>query len=78
MASFGTAVRPLLMASVFQDRVAQRRILITASIDESRRLAARRDYLPPRLQIGRVRVAGSDNLTEVGDSIEFNEQVLPT
>ncbi len=40
---------------------------------ESGKLAALRDYLLPRLLSGRVRVAGSDNLTYDGESSELNE-----
>lgn len=56
MAAFVTAVPPSPLVSTFQDQVAPMINLITANIHESRRLAALRDYLLPRLLSGRVRV----------------------
>jgi type I restriction enzyme S subunit len=59
MAAFETSVPPSPMAIAFQGQVGPMLELIIAFIHESRRLAALRDYLLPRLLSGRVRVRGN-------------------
>lgn len=63
MAAFGTTVPPSQPASGYQDQVGPMLDLIIASIHESRRLAALRDYLLPRLLSGNVRVSSLKELT---------------
>jgi type I restriction enzyme S subunit len=63
MAAFGAPVPPPAVASAFQKQVGPMLELIAAGVQESRRLAALRDYLLPRLLSGRVRVREAEQLT---------------
>jgi type I restriction enzyme, S subunit len=65
MAVFGVTVPPSALASVFEEQAGPMLELITASIHESRKLAALRDYLLPRLLSGRVRVRDRQAQAEV-------------
>jgi type I restriction enzyme S subunit len=60
MAAFGTSVPPSPTALAFQDQIGPMFELIIASIHESRRLAALRDYLLPKLLSGQVRVKDAE------------------
>jgi type I restriction enzyme S subunit len=59
MAAFAATVPSPALASAFQEWAGPMLELIAASIHESRKLAALRDYLLPRLLSGRVRVRPS-------------------
>jgi type I restriction enzyme S subunit len=64
MAAFKTAFPPSKVVLAFQEQIGPMLDLITASIHESRRLAALRDYLLPKLLSGQVRVGEIFAFTE--------------